>query len=213
MGLKVKETGGNYELPPEETTLAVCYIVADLGMQDEVFNGEPKVKQKVAIVWELPRQKMEDGRPFVISKVYTASLHENSNLRKDLQAWRGRDFTEKELEEFDLSKLRDQWCTLGISHTDKGGRKYANITSISKLLPDLVPLTKRISRHNKSVWFDLDNFDEESYNALPEWIRNKIDNRVNEDFDENIEPGNEDLFDGDSRGQKYVGTDPEDVPF
>lgn len=214
MGLKVKETGGNYELPPEETTLAVCVVVADIGLQDTTYMGDTRTTQQVIITWELPRQLMKDGRPFVQSKTYTASLNEKANLRKDLEAWRGKKFTDAELADgFDMSKLLKQWCSIGITHAEKNGKTYANISSISKLLPEILPATKSIKIHNTPVYFDLDNFDEESYNALPEWIRNKIDNRVNEDFDENVEPGNEDLFDGDSEGRKYVGTDPEDVPF
>ena len=43
---------------------------------------------------------MPDGKPFLVRRRYTASLHEKSALRKDLESWRGRAFTNVELDGF-----------------------------------------------------------------------------------------------------------------
>ena len=45
------------------------------------------------------------GRRFDVARVYTLCLHERAALRKDLESWRGRKFTEQELDGFDLEKL------------------------------------------------------------------------------------------------------------
>ncbi len=100
MGIRVTETaGGDFEIVPAETTLAVCITVADLGLQRQEWKGQERIRPQIALVWELPKLRMEDGRPFVISKVYTASLSEKANLRKDLKAWRGKDLSEAEIKE------------------------------------------------------------------------------------------------------------------
>lgn len=180
MGLKVAPTtGGDYEIPPAETTLAVCITVADLGLQRKEWAGQERIRPQIAIVWELPKLRMEDGRPFVISKVYTASLSEKANLRKDLKAWRGKDLSEAELKEtYDFKKLLGQWCSLSIAHTEKDGKTYANISSIAKLMSDLIPVAKETEVYNDLVWYDLDEPDEESFNKLFPWIQDKINSRV-----------------------------------
>ena len=44
----------------------------------------------------------DNGRRFQLRKDYKNSLHEKAGLRKDLEAWRGRRFTDAELAGFDL---------------------------------------------------------------------------------------------------------------
>ena len=60
---------------------------------------------------------MEDGRPFAVSKTYTASLFEAAALRKDLESWRGKSFTEEELGGFDISKLLGCTARIEVGHT------------------------------------------------------------------------------------------------
>ena len=79
------------------------------------YGGKEKQQHKIRIAWELFGEDEEgnqltvdvDGRqmPMTISKSYTVSLHEKSSLRKDLAAWRGRDFTDEEAKAFDVSRL------------------------------------------------------------------------------------------------------------
>lgn len=170
MGLTLKETGGTFELCPAETHQARCYIVADLGSQMETFNGETKLTHKLAIVWELSA-KMSDGRPFAISKIYTASLHEKANLRKVLDSWRGRPFTADELEGFSMAKVVGTSCFVNVIHeVDKQGRDRAKISSIMAL-PRGVPTLPSV---NDVVYFDFGNFDEAAFSRLPEWMREMI---------------------------------------
>ncbi len=180
MGLKVAPTtGGDYEIVPAETTLAVCITVADLGLQRQEWKGQERIRPQIAIVWELPKLRMEDGRPFVISKVYTASLSEKANLRKDLKAWRGKDLSEAELKEtYDFKKLLGQWCSLSIAHTEKDGKTYANISSIAQLMKELMPVAKETEVYNEPICYDLDEPDEEAYGKLFGWIQDKITARV-----------------------------------
>lgn len=76
---------------------------------------------------------MDDGKPFIVQKRYTASLHEKSKLRPELESWRGRAFTEDELKEFDLEKLLGANCLLNVAHVVKDGKTYANVTAVMPL--------------------------------------------------------------------------------
>ena len=150
---------------------AVCYGLVDLGYQySEAYKkGSPKI----LIMWEIPSETITiDGeeKSRVISQTYTVSLNEKASLRKDLQAWRGKDFTDDELKAFDIKKLLGAPCLLNIVHKESNGRTYANIAGIMALpkgikrpVPTLEPLV-----------FDLDSDDLDLIKDLPEWIQNRI---------------------------------------
>jgi hypothetical protein len=69
-------------------------------------------------------------RPYMVMATFTNSLHEKSRLRPMLEAWRGRKFTNEELDGFDLEKLIGANCQVQVIHaiTDKG--TYANIQAV-----------------------------------------------------------------------------------
>lgn len=125
--LILKET----EFTPAPTGIhkAICVDVVDLGMVKSPFGDKPKIR----IVWELPETKMEDGRPFIISERFTPSLDDRANLRKLLQTWRGRDFTDDELKGFNLENIVGASCSLIVTHNrGNNGKTYANVTAAVK---------------------------------------------------------------------------------
>jgi hypothetical protein len=130
-----KDEGGDFEIAPAGSHLAVCYRVIDLGTQQSSYQGEITLYRKLLIMWELPDERMSDGRPFIISSQYTWSMSERANLRKDLEAWRGRGFTEEDFETFDTENLLGVPCLLNVVHrpAKDGSRVYANIGGIGPL--------------------------------------------------------------------------------
>lgn len=121
------KAGGDFKPCPAGVHDAVCAFVEDIGHEhSEKFD---KFVHKVVICWEI-NEPMEDGRPFMISKRYTVSLSDKAHLRKDLEGWRGKKFTEQELQGFDLEVLKGKQCQLQIIHTEKGGKTYANIQTV-----------------------------------------------------------------------------------
>jgi hypothetical protein len=164
--------GGDFQPVSAGLHLARCYQVIDLGHQtvpkykSEGFSVVPKVR----ITWEICDEMMSDGRPFSISKEYTASLGEQARLRKDLWAWRGRDFTPAELNGFSLENVLGKPCQLLIDHTEKNGKTYANINSIvpvkkTEEVPELV---------NAMVKFDIQEFDHAIFESLTSYVQKKI---------------------------------------
>jgi hypothetical protein len=145
MSLIAKEGGGTpLPLIPAELHQAVCYGLYDLGSHhDEKFD---KTTHQCVILWEIPGVRLDiekDGEklnvPRIMSKKYTLSLGERANLRKDLKAWRGRDFTPEELLSFDLKKLLGVNCMIQVVHNSKDGKTYSNIGALIPLIKGFPP--------------------------------------------------------------------------
>lgn len=133
----IAKAGANFKPAPAGTFAGVCVDVVDLGVIEVTYAGATKAQHKVRIVWQIEEDD-DNGRPFQVSKRYTLSLHEKAALRKDLESWRGRAFTEEECQGFDVEKLLGVGCLLGIIHNSKDGSNYANVSSIMKL-PKTMP--------------------------------------------------------------------------
>ncbi len=124
------------ELPAADLHHAICAFVEDIGIHKNKFQPEKPPQHKILLFWEL-EQKMSDGRPFMLSKRYTLSLHEKATLRHDLEAWRGKGFTPEELESFDVEKLRGVQCRLSVVHKPgENGKVSATISAIMKADPN-----------------------------------------------------------------------------
>lgn len=132
--------GGDFKRVPVGVFAARCWSMVDLGTQRVEFQGDVKFQRKVQIGWELFGEDengeplvTEDGKPMVISKRYTLSLSPKSRLRPDLEAWRGRPFTDDEAKGFDLHGLIGAPCMVNITQTERAGKTYSNVASITPL--------------------------------------------------------------------------------
>ncbi|QDP49253.1 MAG: hypothetical protein Tp1100DCM1099271_16 [Prokaryotic dsDNA virus sp.] len=150
---------------------ARCVNVIDLGTQENNYDGNVTYKRQCMIIWEVPAHKNDmNGEPLTLSKFYTLSLHEKSNLGADLSAWRGRAFTETEKKGFDITKLLGVPCYLNIMEGKNGRPRVASI----------MPLPKEEAmddQHHDSIMFSIDDYqkgDRDSFNQLSEGIRNII---------------------------------------
>ena len=123
---------------PQGLHQAVCVDVIDMGVLEVTYGGKTKKQRKIRLAWQID-EDMDDGKPFLVQKRYTASLHEKATLRKELESWRGKPFTDDELAAFDMERLLGVNCQLNIQHTVKGGETYANVVSI-------VPLGKNMPK-------------------------------------------------------------------
>lgn len=161
-------SGSNFPIVPEGVYTARCFKIIDLGTQWVEWAGEKKEQKKVMITWELldDEVKMEDGRPFAATKQYTASLDERGRLRPDLEAWRGKKFTDAELEEFDLKNVLGAYCTIQIVHDETG--KYANVNSIMAFKGE------KPKGVNPDVAFDIDNPDMDIFEKMSDRMKEKI---------------------------------------
>ena len=170
-------TGGNFEIAPEGVFLARCFKMVDVGTQTITSQFGTKDTRQVYLYFELleddegEKVRMEDGQPYIIFNSYKLSMHQKSALRKHLEAWRGKKFTEDEAAGLDLSKLLGQACKLQIVHTNSkdGQRTYANISAI-------MTTKKKPEGVNELISFSVEDPDMEVFNDLPEWLQDKIEN-------------------------------------
>lgn len=170
MGLKVQE-GGDFKGVDAGTYPARCIKVIDLGTQHGEYLGIAQVKKQVLITFELPTELMElgewAGSPYSISKFYTASLSEKATLRHDLEAWRGKPFTEEELKGFDLKNVLGKPCMISVIKTEAGKSKINGVMAVMKgmTVPEVF---------NPLVYFDIDEWDNELYGGLTDGIKKII---------------------------------------
>ena len=170
---------------PAGTHHAVCYGVIAVGTQpSEKFTP----RQKIIVCFEIPSERItikDQDLPRGISKRYTLSLNEKSNLRKDLQSWRGKPFTPTELDGFDVSKVIGSNCLISVLHSDRAGAVYADISGISALPRQMAS----VRPENQPLYFNLieaidlakktGNTEVNWPSELPPWVH-KVCSQANE---------------------------------
>lgn len=195
MSINATNEGIIREVIPASNYMARCYSMVHIGTVCENIMGQEKMLNKVRITWELPTElrvfKEENGlQPMVISKEYTLSMHENSNLRKDLESWRGKVFSEDEAKSFDITKLLGVPCMLNVIHKDtKSGKSYAFISGITNV-PKGMECPDQI---NESFEFNFnDKFDFDILEKMPDFIKDKI--KRSEEYKKIQNPENTDIY-------------------
>src|SRR5882762_487573 len=136
--------GKAYKQASVGTHTGVCYMVVDIGTQENDFQGEKKIARQVVIGWELPEELTDDGKPLSVIKTYTLSFHEKASLAKDYKAW----LKQPNALKFDLSKLIGAGCNLNIGETSGGKAKVTGVSALKA--NEKVPALTR-----GSILFDL----------------------------------------------------------
>jgi hypothetical protein len=184
MALIAKESGGGggeFTPVPQGMHLARCYRVIDLGTQESTYLGTVKHLPKVMLQFEVHGED-ESGKPIVtgknepmsISKNFTLSLAEMATLRKDLQTWRGREFTADELRGFELKNVLGAWAMISvIKAMGNNGKEYTNIAAIMSVPPAIkkggIP-----EGHNDLKLFSIDEPDMALFDSFSNGLREKI---------------------------------------
>ena len=146
----IQETSGGGELPPKKPQNAVCVAVIDVGesygiapdksgrrMVPSNNPAHPDPKQKVRFIFE-SEAKMEDGKPFQLTRQFNVSLSDQGYLKPFLDGWgiklvrtdRGVD-----LEASCVGKT----AMINVVHKVKGESTYANISTAMPSDSDLKP--------------------------------------------------------------------------
>lgn len=172
----LKESESTFTPVPAGAHAARCYAMISIGTQAGQ-NPLYRPQFQVILNFEIPGELIEyqgEKRPMVISQflnAYLGRMDKPSNTRKFLEQWRGKPFTEQEMKGFDLSKLVGAKCLLNIIHEVKNGKTREKIASVS-------PLPKGMTigeQYHKSVIYEIEQGRDEVFNALPEWVRKKIE--------------------------------------
>lgn len=209
--------GSDFEPIPAGTQLGICYGAIDIGTPPP--HGNFPSRRKVLLMFELPQVRGDfqvngetKNLARVISKDYTLSTDKKANLRKDLAAWRGRDFTEEEAKVFEVANVVGAMALLSIVHKKSadGTKTYANISSIMKPMAG----TPKMKPENATLIFDIPEKGEIAIpDTLPEWVANRI--KASDEYVERSNPhrrsqGNQPT---EAESANLTGGPDEDVPF
>ena len=154
---------------PAGQYLAVCVGVYDLGEQfsEKYKNYSPKLM----ISFDIPSVTIEvDGKqePRQLSREFTISGKNNSNLRAFISSWNGMQYSDEAFGEFDPLAQVGKPAMINVLLNETG--EYANIDTIMPLFPGLpAPTTVTPLR----VW-DMDKWDDKVFEQLPGWVQDKI---------------------------------------
>lgn len=200
--------GGNFKRVPSGVYIGRCYSIIDLGTQTSNGQYGEKHQHKIRVAWELfgedengqPLTIDVDGKemPMTISKSYTVSLHEKAGLRKDLSAWRGRDFTDEEAKAFDVSKLIGAYCMVNVTTSENNGKTYSNVGGLTPL-PSALKNAKPAPVHGH-VLFNLDEPNMAVFATFHEKLQEVI--KSSPEWE---------AFIGESRGEQWA--EEEQIPF
>lgn len=151
------------------THKAILYSIVDLGTQlvKSKQYGDKQVRQ-CKITFELvnvkrvfSEEKWEQRA--VVSQNYTLSMY-NSHLKRLVETLLGVSLTDEDAKNFDLMDILGASCMLQIIHNGE----YANIKTIMWVDEDYWP------NENELVLFDLDKYNHDDFNRLPNFVKEKI---------------------------------------
>lgn len=127
MSIIAKDSRKDFVPAPEGLHQAVCMDVIDIGNVETQWGP----KQKVRIVWQIDEINPENGKRFYVKADYNLSLNEKARLSMMLETWRGRKFTPKEREGFELENLVNVNCQIQIIHNrGDDGQMWANVQAV-----------------------------------------------------------------------------------
>lgn len=168
--MKIKDRA-KPKVPPVEAGvyMAVCIGFVDLGEQySEKFKN---YSYKGMYIWELPGETIEiDGeqKPHQLSKEFTISGSSKSNLRKFIETWNSKSYSDEDFMEFDVFEQVGKPCQLNVVLNET--KEYANVDNLMPI-PKGFPAPTTAMEHIK---WDMDAWDDAVFDKLPEWIQEKI---------------------------------------
>lgn len=168
--MKIKDRA-KPKAPPVEpgVYMAVCIGFIDLGEQySEKFKS---YSYKGMYIWELPGETIEiDGeqKPRQLSKEFTISGSSKGNLRKFLESWNGKTYSDDDFMELDLFDQIGKACQLNVVLNET--KEYSNVDNIMPI-PRGFPAP---TTETKTVRWDMEHWDEAVFAEISEWIQDKI---------------------------------------
>lgn len=168
--MKIKDRA-KPKAPPVEpgVYMAVCIGFIDLGEQySDLFKTH---SNKGMYVWELPGETIEiDGeqKPRQLSKEFTISSSSKSNLRKFIESWNSKSYSDDEFLDFDLFDQIGKPCQINVVLNES--KEYSNVDNIMPIPRGFpAPTTDTIQ-----IRWDMEQWDDAVFAELPEWIQDKI---------------------------------------
>lgn len=171
--MKVKDRA-KPKIPPVEpgVYVAVCVYSIDLGEQLCEYKDKSKsYNNQVQLGFELIGETVEiDGKqePRTLSRTLNFARSKNSSLRKFVQSWLGKTFSDEAFDEFDTNDLVGMPAQLSVILNESGD--YSNIDTIMQL-PKGMPAPQATQ---PLIRFDIEPWDDAAFDQLPDWAKDKV---------------------------------------
>lgn len=169
-------TGVEFERLDAGMYPATCIHVVELGTHDNTHpQAKPGTKKKdLLLVFEteelMPENDEGKQLPYVLSLRCTNSLGERATLRKHLESWRGKAFTDDELINFSVDKVLGKPCILNVTKEEKKGKTYNNIKGVNPLMKGMT-VTDPV---NEMIDFGIHDIETETFKKLWPWVQKII---------------------------------------
>lgn len=181
MGLTAKADEGSSFIPvPPGMHLARCYRIIDLGTQESTYMGNVKHVPRVLFQFEVHSEDADgkalvtsNGEPMTVSKTFTLSLAEKATMRRDLQTWRGKEFTKEELRGFELKNVLGQWAMITVAENESNGKTYTNIANINPV-PATIKKNGLPEGKNDLKLFSIEDADLSLFETFSDYLKDKI---------------------------------------
>jgi hypothetical protein len=173
--MKAKKSATKKVYPEPGVDVGRLVHIIDLGSQIDRYSGD-EGRPKVEFVWELPNQlhtfnEDKGPQPLIVTRKYGNTLGRGSGMKEAIESMLGHKIDK----DFELDTLVGELCLINITLEPVEGDpdlKNVQIQSLSPLTKDLAK--KKYPTYNEQFVFDLDNFDQDIFDSLPEWKRDQI---------------------------------------
>jgi hypothetical protein len=139
---------------PDGSYPAVCVDLIDLGESLDVYQGTTNILPKIVLVFQTNAEDPGTHKPLEIHIEVTNSFGKKARLRKLLEGWRGRPYSDEEARAgVPLHKLEKQNAILNVIHKTAvaSGNTYAVIDSIMPPMKGMAKL-EPISYTRAEFW-------------------------------------------------------------
>lgn len=159
---------------PGGTYLAICVYSIGIGEQLCEYEGKSKnYYNQVMLGFEICGHTIEiDGKaePRVLGKTFNATKGKKSGLRKFIGAWEAKELSDDEYLDKDTNDYVGKPALLAVVLSED--KEYSNIDSVAPL-PAGIPIDVP-QPLSKLIRFDVDEWDQAAFEALPEWAQERI---------------------------------------
>jgi hypothetical protein len=151
--------------------MARCQKIVHIGTREYESNGSLFQVNEAVLYFELVTAE----KPTVLEMIVQLSTNKESDFRKMLNNWRGKDMTDEEAEAFNITVSLIKPCTINVIHKTlptKAGGSFTKeeIMSVGQIMMDV----KCPAGKMPTQVLEYDNWDAEIFEGLTAYIKNKV---------------------------------------
>jgi hypothetical protein len=156
--INAKGSDAKFTPHPDGQFVAKCVDTIDLGEKVNDYPGSDQLLiHKCALVFRTGEKNTETGEAIDIAQEFTVSMGEKANLRKFLEAWRGKKYTANEIEGegVPLHKLTGNLGLITVEQRrSRNDRTYAVIAAIVGVPEQMKASVPKFEPYERAEYWD-----------------------------------------------------------